>query len=98
MRISPSSVVEVIGFSTSTCLPARSARSARSKCVETGVATITRSTAGSSMRSAQSLYAFTVGYRADTRARCSARRSLTATTWQPGASMKLRTRFGPQYP
>ena len=37
-------------------------------------------------------------YRRATSARRSALMSLTAASWQPGTSAKLRTTFGPQYP
>ena len=95
----PRSEVGVIGFSTQTCLPACSASSAS---VEVRARPAWRSRPR--RRRVAQQFAVVRG-RVDggiaglhAARRRSGRRSLTATTGQPGASAKLRTRFGPQYP
>ncbi len=95
---SASVLVAASGFSTKTCLPAASACSASLRCVFTGVAIATASTFLSSKSVVWSVVTRTAGKRLWIASSRSGERSATATGSAPGASFKLRTRFGPQYP
>src|SRR5439155_878508 len=84
------------GFSTKTCLPAAKASSASVRCVPTGVAMHTASIARSAKSARWSVVVFSAGNRLRIASSRSGERSATATGSAPGASLRLRTRFGPQ--
>ena len=109
-RSSISAAVIAGGFSTSTCLPASSARRASSACVGTGVATTTASSASSASSSSKSVVARACGKRPRVlaRARRRPRRRSTrarrgcrsfARGWGPSSRGPLRAlAFGSKLP
>ena len=89
-------MVEVMGFSRSTCFPFSKAFFANEKCVNTGVAITTASISFDNKISSGSVLTLIPGYVLETMTKRSWRKSETILTLQLFTSEKFLTKFVPQ--